>query len=146
MNKLKEITLCSIITLAVMVTLNGLWDWVSISSLEVAIGASIVLSVILKVAISLEKVMADICLNQKTLPKVKRGVSSYIILVGSKFLAMAVIGWIFGSQVAFTGLWGGIIAFFAVIFAVLGIEGAIGKLFAGQKEDIALAASVTNDK
>lgn len=125
MNKLKELALCSVITLAVVVTFHSMWDWVTIANYQAALGMSVVLTLILKGAISLEKVSSAYCLKQQTLPKVKRGISSYIILVGSKFLAMAVIGAIFQQAVVFSGALNGLIAFFAIIFAVLGIEALV---------------------
>ncbi|MCG9623357.1 MULTISPECIES: hypothetical protein [Vibrio] len=128
MKVLKDITISSIITTVVMLVLNASWDWVFIASLEVAVYASVVLTGMLKGAISLEKVMASYFLKHKTLPKLKRGISSYIILVGSKFLAMGIIAMLFGQHVAFTGAFGGVVAFFAIIFAVLGLEGVVAKL------------------
>ncbi|AYV22169.1 hypothetical protein [Vibrio mediterranei] len=128
MKVLKDIAISSIITTAVMLVLNASWDWVFIASLEVAVYASVVLTGMLKGAISLEKVMASYFLKHKTLPKLKRGISSYIILVGSKFLAMGIIAMLFGQHVAFTGAFGGVVAFFAIIFAVLGLEGVVAKL------------------
>ncbi|MFC5076995.1 hypothetical protein VTH8203_02305 [Vibrio thalassae] len=128
MKVLKDIAISSIITTVVMLVLNASWDWVFVASLEVAVYASMVLTGMLKGAISLEKVMASYFLKHKTLPKLKRGISSYIILVGSKFLAMGVIAMLFGQHVAFTGAFGGIVAFFAIIFAVLGLEGVVAKL------------------
>ncbi|MCG9786121.1 hypothetical protein L1D61_03095 [Vibrio mediterranei] len=128
MKVLKDIAISSVITTVVMLVLNASWDWVFIASLEVAVYASVVLTGMLKGAISLEKVMASYFLNHKTLPKLKRGISSYIILVGSKFLAMGIIAMLFGQHVAFTGAFGGVVAFFAIIFAVLGLEGVLAKL------------------
>ncbi|RJG40288.1 hypothetical protein [Motilimonas pumila] len=127
MNKLKELLLCSVITLAVVVTFHSVWDWVTIAHYQAALGMSVILSVILKGAISFEKVAAAYLLKQQTLPKLKRGIASYIILVGSKFLAMAVIGATFQQAIMFTGALNGLIAFFAVIFAVLGIESLVPK-------------------
>ena len=128
MKVLKDIAISSIITTVVMLVLNASWDWVFIASLEVAVYASVVLTGMIKGAISLEKVMASYFLKHKTLPKLKRGISSYIILVGSKFLAMGIIAMLFGQHVAFTGAFGGVVAFFAIIFAVLGLEGVVAKL------------------
>lgn len=130
MKMLKDIAISSVITTIVMLVLNASWDWVFIASLEVAVLASVILAGMLKGAVSLEKVMAAYFLTHKTMPKLKRGVSSYIILVGSKFVAMGVIAMLFGQHVAFTGAFGGIVAFFAIIFAVLGVEGVIGKVIA----------------
>ncbi len=85
MKVLKDIAISSIITTVVMLVLNASWDWVFIASLEVAVYASVVLTGMLKGAISLEKVMASYFLKHKTLPKLKRGISSYIILVARSF-------------------------------------------------------------
>ncbi|MFA0085245.1 hypothetical protein BCU70_21050 [Vibrio sp. 10N.286.49.C2] len=128
MTLLKDIALSSVITTAVMLSLHASWDWVFIASLEVAVLASIILASMLKGAISLEKVMASHFLRHQTFPKLKRGISSYIILVGSKFAAMAIIALIFKQHVAFTGAFSGVVAFFAIIFAVLGIEALIARL------------------
>lgn len=135
MKVLKDIAISSIITTVVMLVLNASWGWVFVASLEVAVYASVVLTGMLKGAISLEKVMASYFLKHKTLPKLKRGISSYIILVGSKFLAMGVIAMLFGQHVAFTGAFSGVVAFFAIIFAVLGLEGVVAKL--GSKASLA---------
>ncbi|MCW8347407.1 hypothetical protein MD535_15490 [Vibrio sp. ZSDZ65] len=127
MKMFKEIALSTVITTIVMLSLNASWDWVFIASLEVAVLASIILASMLKGAISFEKVMASYFLTHKTLPKLKRGISSYVILVGSKFVAMGIIASVFGQHVAFTGAFGGVVAFFAIIFAVLGIESLLAR-------------------
>ncbi len=41
---------------------------------------------------------------------------------------MGIIAMLFGQHVAFTGAFGGVVAFFAIIFAVLGLEGVVAKL------------------
>ncbi|MFA0544436.1 hypothetical protein AB4512_24630, partial [Vibrio sp. 10N.222.52.B7] len=62
-------------------------------------------------------------------PKVYRALSTYIILVGSKFVMLEAINLMFGDKVSFTGPWGGVVAFFAVVFTILVAEVIVSKVY-----------------
>ncbi|MEO0889857.1 MAG: hypothetical protein AAFX97_06750, partial [Pseudomonadota bacterium] len=68
--------------------------------------------------------------------KIYRGISTYVILVGSKFVMLEAINILFGDKVDFSGPWNGVVAFFAVVFTILISEVIVGKIYfkLGEKE------------
>ncbi len=106
------------------------WEWVSIDSFSVSMLVSILLVVGLAFFIKMEGKAAD---HFKSKPGVKtkvlRGISSYIILVGGKFVLMGVIAVLFGDLVKFTGPFGGAVAFIGLVTAVLVADGIAKKIY-----------------
>lgn len=88
------------------------------------------LQLLLKLSIGLEHKLADYFKSKPgTAPKIYRGLSSYVILVGSKFVMLEAINILFGDKVDFTGPWNGVVAFFAVVFTILVAEIIVSKIY-----------------
>lgn len=64
-----------------------------------------------------------------------RGITTYIILVGSKFVMLAAIDFVFGDSVVFSGPYNGIVAFFGVVFAIMISEAIVGKIYRALGDD-----------
>ncbi|KIF51179.1 hypothetical protein [Vibrio owensii] len=130
-------------TLAVLVDLTVLnfydeyWDFVTIDSFTISFAAALLLQLLLKLSIKAEHKIAEYFKSkQGTAPKIYRGISTYVILVGSKFVMLEAINILFGDKVDFSGPWNGVVAFFAVVFTILISEVIVGKIYfkLGEKE------------
>ena len=106
------------------------WDWVSIEAFSISMLVSILLVVGLAFFIKMEGKAAD---HFKSKPgakaKVLRGISSYILLVGGKFVLMGVIAVLFGDLVKFSGPFHGAVAFIGLVTAVLVADGIVKKIY-----------------
>ena len=84
----------------------------------------------MKLAIGTEYRIANYFKSKEGLsPKIKRGLSTYVILVGSKFIMLEAVNIMFGDKVQFTGPLNGVVAFFAVIFVIIIAETIVGKIY-----------------
>ncbi|USD44024.1 hypothetical protein J4N42_17940 [Vibrio sp. SCSIO 43135] len=123
-------TLAVLVDLTVLNLYNEFWGYVTISSFSISLAAAVLLQLLLKLSIKAEHQLANYFKSKQGLaPKIMRGLSSYIILVGSKFVMLEAINLAFGSEVEFTGPWNGVVAFFAVVFTILIAEIAVSKIY-----------------
>ncbi len=106
------------------------WAWVNIESFTISVFVSILLLVGLILLVSTEKKAATYFKTKSGVsPKIMRGVTSYILLVGGKFVIMGIIALLFGDRVTFTGPLHGAIAFIGVVTAVLVADGISKKIY-----------------
>ncbi|KDN30477.1 membrane protein [Vibrio fortis] len=123
-------TLAVLVDLVVLNFFDEYWEYVNIESFTISFIAAILLQLLLKLSIGLEHKIADYFKNKPgTAPKVYRGISTYIILVGSKFVMLEAINILFGDKVSFTGPLNGVVAFFAVVFVILISEIVVSKIY-----------------
>ncbi|PTP43941.1 hypothetical protein [Vibrio splendidus] len=123
-------TLAVLVDLVVLNFFDEYWDFVNIESFTISLIAALLLQLLLKLSIGLEHKVADYFKQESgTAPKVYRALSTYIILVGSKFVMLEAINLMFGDKVSFTGPWGGVVAFFAVVFTILVAEVIVSKIY-----------------
>lgn len=123
-------TLAVLVDLTVLNFFDEYWDYVNIESFTISFAAAILLQLLLKLSISAEHKVANYFKTKTgTAPKVYRGLSTYVILVGSKFIMLEAINILFGDKVDFSGPWNGVIAFFAVVFTILISEVVISKIY-----------------
>ncbi|MCW0469228.1 hypothetical protein OH492_09865 [Vibrio chagasii] len=119
-DSLSDTTLAVLVDLTVLNFFDEYWDFVNIESFTISLAAAILLQLLLKLSIGLEHKLADYFKSKPgTVPKIHRGLSSYVILVGSKFVMLEAINILFGDRVDFSGPWNGVVAFFAVVFTIL---------------------------
>ena len=57
------------------------------------------------------------------------GVTSYIILVGSKFVILEVIDIVFSDRGSFTGPWNGVVVFIVLVFTILAAEFFVNRIY-----------------
>ncbi|MEZ8352506.1 hypothetical protein AB6C45_14675 [Vibrio splendidus] len=119
-------TLAVLVDLVVLNFFDEYWDFVNIESFTI----SLIAALLLKLSIGLEHKIAEHFKSKPgTAPKVYRAITTYIILVGSKFVMLEAINLLFGDKVSFTGPWGGVVAFFAVVFTILVAEVIVSKIY-----------------
>ncbi|MEZ8820288.1 MULTISPECIES: hypothetical protein [unclassified Vibrio] len=119
-------TLAVLVDLVVLNFFDEYWDFVNIESFTI----SLIAALLLKLSIGLEHKIAEHFKSKPgTAPKVYRAITTYIILMGSKFVMLEAINLLFGDKVSFTGPWGGVVAFFAVVFTILVAEVIVSKIY-----------------
>ncbi|SHI15376.1 hypothetical protein [Ferrimonas marina] len=123
-------TLAVLVDLTVLNLFEEFWSYVTIESFSISLAAAILLQVLLKLSIGLEHRLAEYFKSKPgTAPKIYRGLSSYLILVGSKIVMLEAVNLLFGDKVSFSGPLNGVVAFFTVIFAILIAEVVVGKIY-----------------
>ncbi|KOO15600.1 hypothetical protein AKJ18_05475 [Vibrio xuii] len=123
-------TLAVLVDLTVLNFFDEYWDFVNIESFTISFAAAILLQLLLKLSINAEHRIADYFKSKPgTAPKIYRGLSSYVILVGSKFVMLEAINLMFGDKVSFSGPLNGVVAFFAVVFTILVAEIVVSKIY-----------------
>lgn len=123
-------TLAILVDLVVLNLFDEYWGFVTIESFTISLIAALLLQLLLKLSIGLEHKLANYFKSKPgKAPKVYRGITTYIILVGSKFIMLEAINLLFGEKVQFTGPWNGVVAFFAVVFAILIAEMIVSKIY-----------------
>lgn len=123
-------TLAVLVDLTVLNFFDEYWDYVSIDSFSISFAAAILLQLLLKLSIRAEhKVAAYFKAKSGPGAKLYRGISSYVILVGSKFIMLEAINIMFGNKVQFNGPLNGVVAFFTVVITILISEMLISKIY-----------------
>ncbi|MGI9874708.1 hypothetical protein ACKVMW_03875 [Vibrio chagasii] len=123
-------TLAVLVDLVVLNFFDEYWDFVNIESFTISLIAALLLQLLLKLSIGLEHKIAEHFKSKSgTAPKIYRAITTYIILVGSKFVMLEAINLLFGEKVSFTGPWNGVVAFFAVVFTILIAEVIVSKIY-----------------
>lgn len=123
-------TLAVLVDLVVLNLFDEYWGFVSIESFTISLIAALLLQLLLKLSIGLEHKIANHFKSKPgKAPKVYRAISTYIILVGSKFIMLEAINLLFGEKAQFTGPWNGVVAFFGVVFAILIAEMIVSKIY-----------------
>ncbi|MPW37852.1 hypothetical protein [Vibrio sp. B1Z05] len=123
-------TLAVLVDLTVLNFFDEYCQYVNIESFTISFIAAILLQLLLKLSIGLEHKLANYFKSKPgTAPKIYRGVSTYVILVGSKFVMLEAINIIFGEKVQFSGPFNGVVAFFAVVFVILIAEVTVSKIY-----------------
>ena len=122
--------IASLLYLTIINFFDEYWDWVSINSFSISVLVAIVLVVGLAFFIKVEsKTAAYFKSKTGVMPKILRGITSYIVLVGGKFLIMGIIAVAFGGLVKFSGPWSGAVAFIVVVIVVMLADGVANKVF-----------------
>ena len=112
--------LAVLVDLTVLGLFNEFWGSVVIASFSIALTASLLLQILLKITFKIEHRVAAY-FNNKTgkVSKVMKFISLWAILFFSKILILEAINIAFGDQVLFLGPYHGIVAFVVVIIAIL---------------------------
>ncbi|MEZ9232242.1 hypothetical protein AB4259_14290 [Vibrio amylolyticus] len=121
----------SVIGITSVFAANHYWSWFTVDSVEVAVLVGVLVQACLSFFIWLEGFAAGKWQQRGSakIHKIGRGITSYISLVGGKFVTMAIIGALFGGSVAMDGYFNGVVVFFGLIFLILGLEKAVEKVF-----------------
>ena len=129
-------TLAVLVDLTVLNLFDEFWDLVHIESFTISLAAALLLQVLLKLTISAEHRVADYFKEKPgTASKIYRGLSTWAILVASKFAMLGAIDFAFGDRVLFLGALHGIVAFLVVIIAILLAEAVVRKIYLALDDD-----------
>ncbi|NOH95225.1 hypothetical protein [Vibrio sp. 99-70-13A1] len=115
---------------------NSYWSWVEINGAMNVVFVGLLLQVCLSFFIWLEGFTADKWKAKGEAKKYKigRGITSYISLVGGKFVTMGITSALFGGSVVLSGYFGGLVAFFGIIFLIMGLEKIMEQVTTGFKQ------------
>ena len=112
-----------LIDLTVLNLFDEYWDLVSVDSFTISALTAVLLQVLLQATLALEHRVALFFKSKPGgLAKFLRFFCAWLILFGSKFVMLGAIDFAFGDEVAFHGPAHGVVAFIAVVFAMLAAE------------------------
>jgi hypothetical protein len=119
-----------LLDLAVLNLFVEYWHHVSIDSFTVSLLAALVLQVLLKLTLLLEHRVAAF-FNARTggFARFMRIFCAWLILFGSKFVMLWAIDLAFGDAVRFGGPLHGVVAFIAVVVAMLAAEEIVLRIY-----------------
>ncbi len=113
-------TFAVLVDLTVLNLFDQFWDYVYIEYFSISLLAALLLQSLLRVTISIEHRVASYFKKQSGLKsKILRGLSTWGILFGSKFVILEAINIAFGDEVLFSGPIHGLVAFIVVIIAII---------------------------
>jgi len=112
-----------LVDLTVLNLFDEYWDFVTINSFTISILAAILLQVLLKITLKIEHRLGEY-FNQKPgkSATVKRLLSAWAVLFGSKLIILEAINFSFGDRILFSGPIDGLVAFIIVVVAILAAE------------------------
>jgi hypothetical protein len=123
-------TFAVLVDLAVLNLFDEFWDYVYIEYFSISLLAALLLQSLLRVTISIEHRVASYFKKQSGLKaKILRGLSTWGILFGSKFVILEAINIAFGDDVLFTGPIHGLLAFIVVVIAVIVAEQIFSRVY-----------------
>lgn len=123
-------TLAVLVDLVVINLFNEYSPWVTIDSFTISLAAAILMQVLLKVTLMLEhKVSERLRKRDHKGSRLLHIVVVWIILFGSKFVILDIFNRVFGDRVQFTGPWHGVVAFIALVVAILAAEFTFGYIY-----------------
>lgn len=127
-----------LIDLTVLNLFDEYWSLVSVESFTISALAAILLQVLLQATLMLEHKVA-LYFNSKSggVARFLRFFCAWLILFGSKFVMLGAIDFAFGDEVAFTGPAHGVVAFIAVVVAMLAAEELAVRIFRRLSHDAA---------
>ena len=123
-------TIAVLVDLTVLNLFDEYWDLVSIESFTISLAAAFLLQVLLVLTIGLEHRIANYFKKKPGVgPKIYRRLSTWGILVASKFVMLEAIDFAFGDRVVFSGAFHGIVAFIVVIIAIIVAQATVRKIY-----------------
>jgi hypothetical protein len=112
-----------LIDLTVLNLVDEYWGLVTVGSFTVSALAAVLLQLLLQATLALEhRVAAFFKSKSGGFAKFMRFFTAWLILFGSKFVMLGVLDFAFGDDLLFTGPLHGVVAFIAVIIAMLVAE------------------------
>jgi len=133
-----------LVDLTVLNLFDQYWDWVDIEFFSISLLAAILLQVLLQVTISIEHRIADYFKQKPGKWAVTtRVLVTIFIIIGSKFAILWAISVAFGDSVLFTGPKHGLVAFYAVVIAIVVTEQIFFKIYRSLAGDVPPAEIAT---
>ena len=106
------------------------WEGVELDSFTVSLFAAVLLQVLLKLTLAVEhRVAAFFKAKEGAMAAALRFFFAWLVLFGSKFVILAAVDFAFGDWVHFHGPMHGVVAFIAVVVAMLAAEELIVRFY-----------------
>ena len=119
-----------LIDLTVLNLFAEYWDRVHLDSFSISLLAAVLLQVLLKLTVAFEhRVAAYFNARPGAMARFLRYFSAWVILFLSKFVILGALQLAFGDRIHFEGAAHGIVPLLVVIFAMLGAEEAMVRLY-----------------
>lgn len=119
-----------LIDLVVLNLLEQYWDRVEIESFSVSLLVAVLLQILLKVTIAMERRVAAFFMDKPgVLMKLLRLLCAWLVLFGSKFVILEAIDFAFGHDVDFHGPFDGLGTLIVIIVLMLAAEQAMVRLY-----------------
>ena len=113
-------TFLVLIDLTVINLLDQYWDLVFIESFSISLLAALLLQVLLQLTMAIEHRIADYYKEKPGVSaRIYRGLATWAVLFGSKLVILEAINLAFGQSVLFGGPMHGLLAFIAVVVAII---------------------------
>ena len=123
-------TIFVLVDLTVLNLFDEYWDLVTIESFSISLAAAFLLQVLLKLTMALEHRIASYFKSKPgKSAKIYRGLATYAIIVGSKFVMLEAVDLAFGERVRFGGPYHGLIPFVVLIIAIIVAEARLKKIY-----------------
>lgn len=123
-------TMMVLIDLVVLGLFNQYWDLVFIESFSITLLTAALLQLLLQLTLAIEHKVAHYFSKMEGVKaKILRGLSTWAILFVSKLIILKAISFAFGSSVVFSGAVHGLVAFIAVIVAIIVAEQCFNKMY-----------------
>ncbi|MEM9251121.1 MAG: hypothetical protein AAGB29_02110 [Planctomycetota bacterium] len=119
-----------LIDLTVLNLFAEFWDRVHVEAFSISLLAAILLQVLLKLTLKLEHHTADFFKARPgAMSTVLRYLTAWLILFGSKFVMLYALQFAFGDAIHFAGPAHGVVAFIAVVVAMLVAEELVVRFY-----------------
>jgi len=119
-----------LVDLVVLNLFDEYWRHVRIDSFTISLYAAVILQALLQMTLVLEhRVAAYFSAKKTAFSTFMRFFSAWLILFLSKFVILGAIKFAFGDEVSFGGPLHGVLAFIAVVVAMLGVEELILRIY-----------------
>ena len=106
------------------------WELVEVNSFTISVFAAVLLQVLLKLTLAIEhRIGAFFKTKEGALAKALHFLVAWFVLFGSKFVILAALDFAFGEWVHFRGPFHGVVAFIAVVVAMLAAEELIVRFY-----------------
>ncbi len=106
------------------------WELVEVDSFTISLFAAVLLQVLLKLTLAIEhRIGAYFKTKEGALAKVLHFFVAWLILFGSKFVILAALNFALGEWVHFGGPFHGVVAFIALVVAMLAAEELIVRFY-----------------
>ena len=116
-------TFLVLVDLTVLNLLDQYWDLVFIENFSISLATAMLLQILLQLTLAIEHRIAEYFRKKPgAMARILRGLSTWAVLFGSKLIILEAINRAFGDSVLFGGPMHGLLAFVAVVVAIIVAE------------------------
>ncbi len=136
-------TIAVLVALTVLNLFEEYWDRVEIGSFTISLATAFLLQLLLVMVIGLEHRVASYFKGKPGVAsRICRALSTWLILLVSKFVMLGAIDLAFGERVKFSGPFHGIVAFIVVVITMILAEEGMRKIYFALADKVDGSAAV----